>query len=181
MLTDLFLDKNGSNVPSVELAGVLSEICVPLAGRCTSKLMAGQRRFVSRDELMIEFELCIGLIFKPLRAHLKSLLVEGTGESVPMVWKAILVVVEALLNQEAPGASPEGKLAMPADLRATMDNLTSEHLRNAIMVLIAAGILLPDDHTPVDITTLTLESAGRIGINEDSLKEWKQIAISLNQ
>jgi hypothetical protein len=68
----------------------------------------------SSDELMIEFELCIGLIFKPLRHHLPNLLAASSSSSsagvvtggggggdkngILSVWKSILSALEELLG-----------------------------------------------------------------------------------
>jgi hypothetical protein len=171
VLTDLFLDKNGGSVPPEHLSSVLSDVCVPLAGRRILKLQLGEGRFQSSDELMIEFELCIGLIFKPLRHHLQNLLKNPSGDGILSVWKSVLSALEELLcdddhkkkslggssssltaapsedGRRKPGAAAAGAssaAAIPKSLRETMNNLANEHLRNAIEVLISSGILQSD-------------------------------------
>jgi hypothetical protein len=224
VLTDLFLDKNGGSVPPEHLSSVLSDVCVPLAGRRILKLQVGEGRFQSSDELMIEFELCIGLIFKPLRHHLQNLLKNPSGDGILSVWKSVLSALEELLCDDdhkkkslsgssssltaalsedgrrkpgaaaAAGASTAG--AIPKSLRETMNNLANEHLRNAIEVLIASGILQSDDSAadsiggrsdtanpssaaaasariPGDITSVTVDSVGRMGISAGSIRGWK--------
>ena len=129
----------------------------------------------STDELLIEFELCIGLIFKPLRHHLKN--VVSTGASLPQIWKSILSVLEDLLSAKQDGEqNEEERRPIPVGLKQTMDNLANEHFQNAIKVLLAAGVLLADSKTPGDLSALTWEAAGRMGISESALKEWKQEA-----
>lgn len=160
---------------------VLSNVSVPSSGRCIKQLQTGEVILASKDELMIEFELCIGVIFKPLRHHLPSLTSESAApDDLATVWKSVLVVLDMLLNSKS-ASSPEGKQAIPRDLQSNLDNLVSEHLRNAIMVLISAGALLPDSETKYDVTSMTVEAVSQMGINETSLREWKKIAMSLNQ
>jgi hypothetical protein len=208
VLTDLFLDKNGGSVPPAHLSSVLSDVCVPLAGRRILKLQLGEGRFQSSDELMIEFELCIGLIFKPLRHHLQNLLANPSGEGIFSVWKSILSALEELLcdddkKKKSLGGSssslaappedgqrkPAAAAAIPKNLRDTMNNLANEHLRNAIEVLIASGILQSDSadgdggdppaaaasstRSPGDITSVTVDSVGRMGIAAGSIRGWK--------
>lgn len=198
VLTDLFLDKNGSSVPTRHLSSVLSDVCVPLAGRRILKLQMGEGRFHSSDELMIEFELCIGLIFKPLRHHLQSFLVGENGVGVLSIWKSVLSVLEEMLcedksvnrNLDSSSSSEHEqrmKVKIPKDLKDTMNNLANEHLRNAIKVLIASGVLLSDESVRpstasssslAELTTMTIGAVGRMGIQERSLREWKQQTVS---
>ena len=177
MLTDLFLDKHGTLVPINYLCGALSEVCVPLAGRCIVRLQMGDTVAKNADELMIEFELSIGLIFKPLRHHLKTVL--DAGGSLSSIWKSVLKVLEELLNDNEPkGADSPGERhqVIPQKLKKTMNGLVNEHLQNAIMFLIQAGVLLSDPKAPDDITAITWESVGRMGVSEGSLKKWKHAA-----
>jgi hypothetical protein len=120
-LTDLFLKKHqpppppsnsggapaGSiGIPTDQLCLILSEICIPLAGR---RIVQLQRYSNSRDvsitsidQLMMEFELCIGLIFKPLRQHIHSIIaMTSTTVAAPngylsLVWMTVLSVLEHL-------------------------------------------------------------------------------------
>jgi hypothetical protein len=175
MLTDLFLDKRGSLVPTKHLCRVLSELCVPLAGRCIVRLQKGGRTLANTDELMIEFELCIGLIFKPLRHHWQNVL--AAGGSLSSIWQSVLAVLEELLREDESGSpvSEHGK-KIPEKLKATMNDLANEHFQSAIKVLISAGVLLADSKSPGDISAITWESVGRMGISEGSVVEWKQAA-----
>ena len=139
----------------------------------------GKCRVASADELLIEFELCIGLIFKPLRHHIKNAL--STDASLSSIWRAVLLVLEDLLTDQS---KPEGELpeegrhrAIPKSLKTTMDNLANEHFQNAIMVLISAGVLLADSKSPGDITSMTWEAAKKMGVSEGSLQEWRKAAV----
>jgi hypothetical protein len=165
------LDKRGSVVPSDQLSNSLSEVCIPVAGKCILKLQMGQRLVGTADELMIEFELCIGLIFKPLRHHLSSLAASGSS-SLPLVWKSVLSVLENLLLDDA---SEETKPVIPDNLITTMRNLANEHFRNAVVVLYSTGFLENgESRAPGDITTSTLDAAKRMGIGEDVVQEWQK-------
>jgi hypothetical protein len=162
-------------VPTKHLCRVLSELCVPLAGRCIVRLQMGGRTIESTDNLMIEFELCIGLIFKPLRHHLHNVL--ETGGSLSSIWQSVLAVLEELLRDEEQNSPvSESGEKVPEKLKATMNDLANEHFQNAIMVLISAGVLLADSKAPGDISAITWESVGRMGISEGSVVEWKQAA-----
>ena len=176
MLTDLFLDKQGRLVPIQHLCSVLSEVCVPVAGRCIARLQMGNSRVASADELLIEFELCIGLIFKPLRHHLKNAL--STDASLSSIWMSVLLVLEELLTDKSEGEQPEegSKRAIPKSLKTTMDDLANEHFQNAIKVLISAGVLLADSTSPGDISSMTWEAAKKMGVSEGSLQEWRKAA-----
>jgi hypothetical protein len=176
MLTDLFLDKQGGLVPTQQLCGVLSEVCVPLAGRCITRMQIGGGMVSSSDELLIEFELCIGLIFKPLRHHLKNVI--STDASLTSIWKSVLSVLEDLLSnkKESEHSEEESRRAISKTLKTTMDNLANEHFQNAIKGMISAGVLLADSKSPGDISSMTWEAAGRMGISEGALQEWRQEA-----
>ena len=168
MLTDLFLDKRGNLIPSEHLCAILSDVCIPLAGRCILKLRAGERLVATADDVMIQYELCIGLIFKPMRHHLQVLTV-GSG-LLGRVWKSMLAVLDGLLCPSDGDAKP----VIPLSLQSTMDNLASEHLRNAVIALCSSGFLEPDGVSkPGDMTTWTWESIQRMGIPDSVIQEWK--------
>lgn len=175
MLTDLFLDRQVSLVPIPQICGVLTEICVPLAGRCITRLQFGDRMVASSDELMIEFELCIGLIFKPLRHHLRDVL--NAGSSISPIWKSVLSVLEDLLTKKDESVEEEERRkSIPEGLKKTMNDLANEHLHNAIMLLITADVLLQDPKSSDEISIITWEAATRMGVSEKSLQQWKQAA-----
>lgn len=177
MLTDLFLDSNGGLVPTQYLCPVLSEICIPLAGRCIVRLQSGNRNAGNSDSLLIEFELCIGLVFKPLRHHLQTVIEKETGNNLSLIWGSVLTVLESLLGERSAKDSPESQpVPVPTSMKATMTSLANEHLQSAIMVLISAGVLRADSRSPDDITTMTWESVGRMGIQESAVQEWKEAA-----
>lgn len=178
MLTDSFLDKRGSSIPINHLCGILTEVCIPLTGRRIVDLRVGKANVDSVDELMIEFELCIGLLFKPFRHHLKRV-VDANG-NILSVWKSVLSVLEELLRDEksssdSPG-SDERRHIVPVELVQTMNELAHEHLQNAIMFLITAGLITGDTESPSEISSTTWDSVSRMGFCKGSVDEWKQAA-----
>ncbi len=161
MLTDLFLKKQGSVIPAPQLAKVLSEVCVPLAGRRIIRLQIRDPSLETTDQLMVEFEMCLSLVFKPLRHHLQQLVAEDSN--LPILWATVLQVVEKLL---APSPSETQQPSIPANLKSTMNSLTNEHLKNAIQVLLNAGVLSTEPRQPGDLTDLTWQSVHRMGVDD---------------
>jgi hypothetical protein len=105
------------------------------------------------DEFKIEFELWIGLVFKPLRHHLKKIVEES--RNFLSLWKTVLAILEELLSDA------NGETA-PDELLLAMMELANEHLRNSIMVLSAVGVLECDSNSPDDITAITWDSVRKI-------------------
>lgn len=134
---------------------------------------------------MMEFELCIGLIFKPLRYHLTNIVECESGGSIPAIWLSILGVLEDVLGDkfsEPPSPLDDSEDFIPEPLKATMNSLANEHLRNAIMILLSTGVLSADDSilAPGDISTKTWESISRMGVSHVDVQQWKGQATSLN-
>ena len=178
MLTDLFLQRQGSMIPPEQLCAVLSEVCVPLAGRRILSLQLRDPSIETTDQLMMEFELCIGLIFKPLRHHSTSL--KENGSSLPSIWQSVLLVLEDLLGDKSSVAPTPEEIRehIPDNLKKTMDSLANEHLQNAIQVLLSTGVLFADSQAPGDLSAITWESVSRMGVSDGAVQEWKQQAAS---
>lgn len=180
MLTDCFLDKRGNAAPTSHLCNALVVVCIPLTGRRIEELRIGNARVDSIDELMIEFELCIKLIFKPFRHHLAR--VQDENGDVLALWKALLAVLENFLRDEkvtTPANSPNGDKPVSDDLARTMNELANEHLQNAIMFLISKGLITDSDaNSPGDLTAATWESVERMGFCKSFVGEWKEAAKS---
>lgn len=122
----------------------------------------GKKHVATTDELMIEFELCIGLIFKPLRHHLQSFVDAGIKGELASVWKCVLSVLEDLLGDASSTKSPaEEQLVISIGLKETMDNLANEHLQNAVKVLMSAGVL-SSELAPGDVAGMTLENVKKM-------------------
>jgi len=173
MLTDSFLDKRVGLIPINYLFDSLSDLCIPLAGRRILELRESEDEFENRDEIMIELELCIGLIFKPLRHHLKRVLTENSLILLP-TWKCILGVLEEILKDPTQGENAEMEIS---DLRNVTNELTTEHLRNVIMVLIDLDILKAEPQAPDDITAQTWDAVAKMDFCKVYLNEWKEAAV----
>mmetsp|Transcript_26583 Transcript_26583/g.64813 ORF Transcript_26583/g.64813 Transcript_26583/m.64813 type:complete len:1679 (-) Transcript_26583:89-5125(-) len=171
MLTDLFLEKQAGFIPISHLCDSLGKLCIPLAGRGIVELREGSIKIESADELMIELELCIGLIFKPLRHHLKDVVSEGE-EVILLVWKPILDVLKDILNDPSSNGSKEAGL--PAEALRSTNELTVEHLRNVVHVLTDFDILKAEPQTSDDITQLTWDAIESMPPCKEFVKEWKQ-------
>jgi hypothetical protein len=179
MLTDSFLDKRGSASPANHLCSALIEVCIPLTGRRILALRSGDATVDRADEIMIEFELCIKLIFKPFKHHAKR--VADANGNVSTVWKAVLAVLEDFLRDETPSVpqSPDQQQhLMSPELARTMSELANEHLRGTIMFLVSAGILSSDPASTAELTTMTWESVGKMGFCKSHVEEWKESAKS---
>jgi hypothetical protein len=180
MLADSFLEKRGGLIPIQHLCGALGELCIPLAGRRILDLRLGGVEVENQnfDELMIELELCIGLIFKPLRHHLKNVVDEDRLILLSM-WKPALEVLKEILkdpNNDDGGVEGEnGEVPSARILKAT-NELTIEHLRNVILVLISFGILQSEPQTADDISAITWDAVGQMDFCKGYLAEWKEAA-----
>jgi hypothetical protein len=166
MLTDLFIHNRGQMIPTEQLSKALSEVCVPMAGRRILRLQIRDPSVETTDQLMMEFELCIGLIFKPLRHHLKAF----DSVSIPSVWKSVLCALEDLLGETNAPITDEPSI--PAKLKKTMHSLANEHLHSAIQILLSSGLL----DAKSDMTTFTWESVSRMGVSDGEVEAWKQKA-----
>lgn len=152
----------------------MTELCVPLAGRCIISMQMGKGAIPSTDELMIEFELCVGLIFKPLRHHLNTALESGLESHIFSLWESILGVLEELLSGEAGGEDGEG---VPESLRVTMNDLATEHLQNAIVMLVSSDVLQVKPQAADDISSSTWACVLRMGIPKKTLDSWLKEAV----
>lgn len=174
MLTDLFLEKQAGFIPISHLCDSLGQLCIPLAGRGIVELREGRIRVESFDELMIELELCIGLIFKPLRHNLKDVVGEGE-EVLLLVWKPILDVLKDILNDSSSNEARDSGL--PAEALRSINELTVEHLRNVVHVLSDFNILKAEPEAEGDITQLTWDAIESMPPCQGFVKEWKEGAV----
>ncbi|KAL3945256.1 MAG: hypothetical protein SGBAC_000667 [Bacillariaceae sp.] len=174
MLTDLFLEKQAGFIPISHLCDSLGEQCIPLAGRGIVELREGRIKIENTDELMIELELCIGLIFKPLRHHLKDVVSEGE-EILLLVWKPILNALTDILSDPSSNGAKEAGL--PAKTLQSSNELTVEHLRNVVHVLTDFDILKAEPMSQDDITQLTWDAIESMPPCKDFVKEWKEGAV----
>mmetsp|Transcript_38390 Transcript_38390/g.42460 ORF Transcript_38390/g.42460 Transcript_38390/m.42460 type:complete len:1562 (+) Transcript_38390:322-5007(+) len=181
IVTDAFLDKQGSSLPPPVLCAILPEVCIKAAIGRISELIKDESDMLERTEdIMIEFEQCVSLIFKPFLHHVKNIINYGCAFGLKEVWEKLLLAMEQLL-QEKPDEIDisDGDKMTPGILRKTLKELASEHLRNAIMVLHSHGVLMSD---PVDTENLSRDTwlvINRMTFCVHIAKEWQQ-AISSN-
>lgn len=211
MLTDAILTRHGDDIPNDKLCGIFSRICIPLAGnRITDLLRSGYDIESHAEEIMIEFEMCISLIFKPFLHHLRKLIRAETEFAA--IWISILGVMTQLLGNESRsnrwggtysrkndceyddeyGNEDEGahfvgdaqNMSQEKLLRTTKE-LGSEHLRNAVMVLISLGVLhAANDNTAgmqgsskEDLSSITWNTIQHIEFCSGHIEEWQRAAL----
>lgn len=182
MLTDTFIDKNGLSIPPEHICVALQSVCIPAAGTRLADLLKDDRVIVEHmEDVMIEIELFISLMYKPLLHHLKRIL--NAEADLLGVWTSLLSVMEMLLGNEMIDESTEddGELVdsngmTPDQLRRSTKELASEHLRNAIMVLTASGVLRAVSESEGDISAVTWDSVSKMEFCKDQVEEWKKSA-----
>ena len=133
--------------------------------------------FQNYDELMIELELCISLLFKPFRHHLKTF-ANDEEDLLYSLWKSVLQQLTVILkdpnnaeeNEDAKGGVPSAKV-----MQSTND-LMIEHFRNIIMVLIGFEVLHAEPGAPDDISALTWDSVAKMDFCNQYLEEWQTAA-----
>jgi hypothetical protein len=151
---------------------------------------------------MMEFELCIGLIFKPLRHHIHHIIDCGTGdnsaapgkkENLLSIWFSVLLVLENFFGNKGHVHLPDGEASdeynghmshsvISDELKSTMGSLANEHLQSAIQTLLLMGVLKTEPIDAEDVFTLkTWESVKRMGISDAEVQHWKQQAMSMSK
>jgi len=174
VLTDSFLDKQAGILPVESVCEVLGTICIPLAGQRIIELRKSVKHADQLDGTMIEVELCVSLIFKPFRHHMKIIIDEDP--SVLMgIWIPTLNVIKEILNENATEDNPSEKdpmLPINQIIKST-NELTIEHLQNIVMVLISFDVLKSTEEESAgdSISIETWKLIGEIPVLDD---EWKK-------
>jgi hypothetical protein len=184
MLTDAVTDRQGAAVAPWQLYTIVQNTCVCVAGFRINALLKCED-IGEFEEIMIELELCISLVFKPLLHYLKTLV--QVEDKFPILWESVLHVMEQLLGDETlSSASHEAsdKLLVVRRNSLTRENLLtttkelgSEHLRNAVMVLMSYGIIDDEASSPSkthDLSALTWNTIRSMSFCSVSVEEWKQ-------
>ena len=120
-------------------------------------------------------------MYKPLLHHLQRIL--SAEADLLGVWSSLLAVMELLLcNETHQSAEDDGELVdsrgmTPGQLRRSTKELASEHLRNAVMVLIASGVIKGAPDSEGDISAMTWKSVSKMEFCKDQAEEWKQSAV----
>merc|ERR1711862_437913 len=143
-------------------------------------------------------EVCISLIFKPFLHHLKVFLKDGDDKLIT-IWKSVLKAMVLLLGGTSKASGSQSKLSnmdveesldrsnstitSMSELLITTKELASEHLRNAVMVLVASSILKsPSDNSndgtdnESNITSYTWKCIANMDFCKDHVKEWERSA-----
>ena len=162
-----------------QICHAMGHLCIPLAGRRILELRQHGASSDDQDDIVIELELCIGLLFKPIRHHIKSIVSEGM-EGLLSLWTPILEVLGTILNEAGTemSESEESEDAVNAANRIlkSSNDLTLEHLRNVVMVLISYNILKAEPLQPNDISDITWSAVSGMQYCKSHLDEWKQAA-----
>ena len=170
MLTDAIIDRHGKYLPDEEICKIFTDICVPLAGdRMKDLLAAAAEPDMRGEEILIELEMCISLLFKPFLHHLKRLLT--MDKAFIDIWVNMLSVMTLLLGEDT-APQGEGDDLTPERLLWTTKELGSEHLRNAILVLAACGVLKTPDAG--EVSALTWNSIDDMAFCQKYVAEWQQ-------
>jgi hypothetical protein len=186
LLTDSLLDKNSNSIPvDGGLYEIMNTICIPLVGkRVTDLLRIPYEVRSDLEERLAELELCISLLFKPFLHHIKALVT--VKQEFIGVWISMLGIVTQLLGESAQnkvdGKPARDNVVTRAQLFNTTKELASEHLRNAVMVLAAMGVLIDGVDSQSDaqeISLVTWSAIGSIGYCKPFLSEWKKSACQL--
>jgi hypothetical protein len=173
VLTDLFLNTEGNSIPLEPLCSALKETCIPLAARRILRLQVRDSTITTSDDLLTEFDLCIGLLFKPLRHHLNHIAV--SKYHVSSIWKLVLKSLEDFFVDDETHENYEGgQEFIPIALKSSMATHVYQHLQNAVFVLMSAEIIVVESNTSDDLTALTWASVIKMGVNSETLAEWKE-------
>jgi hypothetical protein len=188
LLTDSLLDKKSNSVPvDGGLCEILNTICIPLVGKRVTELLRIPYDVQSDlEDTLAELELCISLLFKPFLHHIKALV--SVKQEFIGIWISMLGIVTQLLGESVQNKTDDRAARVNVLTRAqlfdTTKELASEHLRNAVMVLAAMGVLVDDDDShPSDaqeISSVTWAAIGSIGYCKPFLNEWKNSASDMN-
>jgi hypothetical protein len=178
MLTDSFLDKRGGLLPVDILCEALGKICIPLAGKRIVDLRDGQIHPDYMDGLTIELELLIGLIFKPVRHHIKTVINEGPSV-LSALWLPTLEALKVVMSEGSQkGAGEDSPRGQAVKL---VNELTMEHLQNVVTVLISFGVLKAGDGAngaPDAISDQTWAAISSMEYCKKWVVEWKLSAAS---
>ena len=202
MLTDAMIDKHGQAISSTHLCTLINEMCIPLAEKRITALLNSSQLLVdssNSEEIMIELEACISLIYKPFLHHLKVFLKTKDDKWIT-IWKSMLKAMNLLLtgtltasttempsNSNNPEDSVENldaSMASLNELLQTTKELASEHLRNAVMVLVASDVLQSpskdmmesEANIETNITAYTWKYIENMEFCKNHVKEWERSA-----
>ena len=175
MFTDVLLDIQGQSITSDKLYKIFNDMIIPLVHMRITDILKLEDVENIWDDIMIELELCISLIFKPFLHYLQNL--SNKKDQFLLLWKSILDVMTLLLDEEENIDENITSIRTLKNLLLTTKELGSEHLRNAVMVLTAAKIITneaSDDGS--DISSLTWNSIKKLKFCQNLFDEWRTAA-----
>ena len=166
MFTDSLMDRHGQDVPVPELCKILNGVSLPMAKSRIVELIESQNDLqFDSDAIMIEFELCISLTFKPFLHYLNRL--SASPENLSTVWISMLSIIAELFSVD------KTQLSIPVNLFKAFQQLATEHLRNAVMILMSKGIVETDGNGEENITSATWQKIEEIEFVKSFISEWK--------
>ena len=176
IMTDAFLDKQGSALAPRVLRRALPQVCINFASRRIGALLENEAGLhIGSQDIMIEFEQSVSLIFKPFLNHAKTIVHSGDTQDLTTIWSALLRAMESLLQLGDDERSPANGDAMsPGMLRWTLKELACEHLRNVLMILHAHGVLKGDPVPTDSFSVSTWESIDRMTFCTEFAADWKK-------
>eukprot|EP00934_Nitzschia_sp_Nitz4_P000778 Nitzschia sp. Nitz4//scaffold170_size48074//15496//20557//NITZ4_007104-RA/size48074-snap-gene-0.36-mRNA-1//1//CDS//3329538637//778//frame0 len=172
VLTDTFLENDGSLIPVSQVSAALANLCIPLARDRILELRATTDFDEDYKDLQTEMELCVSLLFKPLRHHIKNVLNEGV-DALQMLWTPILGILQEIFADAQIETSENGD---ESNDTLQSNELALEHLRNVVMVLISYDILQAEPNAEDDISASTWKAISNIPYCSAHVEEWKQAA-----
>ena len=163
-------------MPVEILCEVLGKVCIPLAGERIIELQKSVKlkHPDQLDAMMVEVELCVSLIFKPLRHHMKIIINEDPTVIVAL-WIPTLNVIKKILDENSTEDNESSKSPLSQKMIESTNELTIEHLQNVIMVLISFGVLKAATEESADdsISAQTWSLIGEMGYCKKFVDEWK--------
>ena len=180
MLTDYFLDKRAGLIPVKILCEVLGKMCIPFAGQRIIELGKSIKHADQLDAMMVEVELCVSLIFKPLRHHMKIIINEEDPSLLMGMWIPTLNVIKEILNENSTAEENPSDMGPMSPIRSQMikstNVLTIEHLQNVVMVLVSYDVLKasPEEESAGPDDSISVETWKLIGEIPALDDEWKK-------
>lgn len=157
---------------------VLAKVCLPLAGGRIVDMRDGQITPEHVDSLIMELELCIGLIFKPVRHHINAIIKEDP-DVLMALWFPTLETLKVVMGE---GSQDKAKDGSPrSEVIKTINELTMDHLRNIVTVMISVGVLRAGEKRsapPGDISEQTWKAFSVMEGCKTAVAEWKLAAAS---
>jgi hypothetical protein len=159
------------------LCEVLCKVCVPLAGERVQELREGLTHDDQLHATMVEVELCVSLIFKPLRHNMKTVINKDPSVFLAL-WVPILNVIKEILENDSIENDPLSRSPLNQNMTNDTRELTVEHLRNVIMVLSSFGVLkgATEEYTDGSISAQTWSLIEEMGYCKKVVDEWKSAA-----